>query len=74
MDPNSGAERLQVADLFRDLRPRSRASLGEALRLLSMPGVGATLVVQIPADITKPCEIVLSTGPTQLVVNLTGMH
>jgi len=63
----------QLADLFRDLKPRSQASVGEALRLLRHPGVGATLVIQIPPDTGRPCEIILSTGPATLSVDLSRL-
>lgn len=73
MNTQADTQKLQLADLFRDLKPRSQASVGEALRLLKRPGVGATLVIQIPTEADRPCEIILSTGPATLSVDLSRL-
>ena len=62
-----------MSELFQDLKPRSRESVAEALRALHRPGVSATLVIQIPPEIGKPCEILLVLGPVQVVVDLTKL-
>lgn len=56
--------------LFTDLRPRSLLSLQMAVATQRAAGVGATLIVQIPASPDKACEIFLSTAPSSLVAEL----
>jgi hypothetical protein len=50
------------------LRPRSRASLSAALVMLGTPGASGTLVIQIPHDPDKPCELIFVTGPAELTI------
>lgn len=66
-------ERTRVADLFAHLRPRSRAAVAAALQWLHTPGVNATLVIAIPDDPRRPCEIAVFTGPVTLSVDTWKM-
>lgn len=59
-----------IEQLFAGLRPRSIASLEMGIRTHQVDGVGATLVVQIPASADKPTEVYLSTAPSSLVSDL----
>ena len=67
------AQPVTVDEFFRGLKPRSKESVSEALRALRRPGVSATLVIQIPADEAKPCEIMCLLAPVQVVVDLTKL-
>ena len=70
----SAAERAaRVTDLFADLGPRSRAAVNTALRLQQESNVAATLVIQIPEDPSKPCEIFIMTGPVTMSVDAWKM-
>jgi hypothetical protein len=64
---------MQIADLFTGLGPRSRASVDAALRLRQTPHADAILVIQIPGDAAKPCEIVVFTGPVTVSVDTWKM-
>lgn len=59
-----------VERLFGGLRPRSMASLEMGIRTMEIDGVPATLIVQIPALVSKPNEVFLSTAPSSLVAEL----
>lgn len=63
------AERIPVGDLFTDLRARSRAALEAGVRWRSIVGVNAVLVIVIPDDPRKPCEIAVFTGPVTMSVD-----
>lgn len=62
------AER-KISDLFADLRPRSRAAVEAAVRWRHTPDVNAILVIAIPDDPRKPCEIAVFTGPVTMSVD-----
>ena len=66
-------ERTRVADLFTHLRPRSQAAVAAAVRWRHTPGVNATLVIVIPDDPGRPCEIAVFTGPVTLSVDTWKM-
>jgi hypothetical protein len=67
------AERNGIADLFANLRPRSKAAVDAAVRFRTTPHVNATLVITIPDDPGKPCEMAVFTGPVILSVETWKM-
>ena len=66
-------ERPRVAALFAGLRPRSKAAVAAAVHWQQLPGVNATLVISIPDDPRKPCEIAVFTGPVTMSVDTWKM-
>lgn len=61
-DPPQGnlPPRLDLSILFRDLRPRSKASLDMAMMAAHRGNIGGVLVVQFTNG--KPAEVVFSTA------------
>lgn len=61
---------MSLERLFRGLRAHSKFALSQAIAACDAPGVGATLVVQIPSDPSKPAEVYFTTAPSSLVSDL----
>lgn len=60
----------KLATLLGGLKIHSKFALAQAIEAKGIEGMGATLIIQIKADPSKPVDCYLSTAPSSLVSEL----
>lgn len=58
--------------LFDGLLPKSKMALSMAMAILEQPGMDGWVMVYIPSDDRRPCEVMTATHPWHLQLHPDG--
>ena len=56
-----------LGSLFRNLRPKSSHSVAVAIETATTEGLSGTLIIEVPASLTKPPEAYFTTSDLKLI-------